>query len=602
MNDTVRLIIPVWGEAYIRKVLSLTLPAVLAPGNLPALCKMFDVEVVIVTESRLFEFIRVSKPFQGAAKICKIELIPLDDLLVDQAGDYGVVLTYALFRGFADLGPRMTETYLLFLNADFIVSDGSLRHLGQLMLQGRRRIHAPSFRVVLEEVWPELQSRVDTDTCSLRLPPREMAKVALAHKHPTVRARTVNQRLNHQKWMDQFYWYVDEETLIGYQSPLALVAIRPERVVTDPLLVWDFAFIPEAAPTLTPHFIADSDDFFMIEPQSRDTGSEMIRLGWVPVDEVAADLSVWLTKEQRESSEQLVIVHCGELPADLSDVIKESRAYMAQVHRRMSQKPAPHIGHPRLGQWFEDVKERQRTHGDRAHKSIAKERGLGVAALRALQTLYGRMFGSPPDVGKFHALWTGIVPIAEKIAACHRDSKSKVLSIKAHDWLQRGIGQHSAAPIDAGAAAFPADHYDLCICELATNELPKIGPLYRELRPLMKDRGRVIFKTVRSRNTPRAADLALGTFPDIDLSEIHFYGTSLTSLLGSVAVPALRPVSTRLFVRGLTLCALIVLAPLVRLANAYAARRDTTIFTAGWSSLLVEFTVKRSMPPQRETP
>jgi len=25
-----------------------------------------------------------------------------------------------------------------------------------------------------------------------------------------------------------FYWYVDEETLVGYQWPVALVAIKPE--------------------------------------------------------------------------------------------------------------------------------------------------------------------------------------------------------------------------------------------------------------------------------------------------------------------------------------------------------------------------------------
>src|SRR6516165_9313552 len=100
----------------------------------------------------------------------------------------------------------MTETYLLVLNADFIISDGSLRHLGELMREGKRLIHAPSFRVVLEDVWPELLARVDTSSWTLNVGSREMAKLALAHRHPTVKARTVNQRLNHQKWMDQFYW------------------------------------------------------------------------------------------------------------------------------------------------------------------------------------------------------------------------------------------------------------------------------------------------------------------------------------------------------------------------------------------------------------
>ena len=169
--------------------------------------------------------------------------------MTELPGDYGVVLTYALFRGFTDLGPRMTETYLLFLNADFIISDGSLRHLGKLMLEGKRVIHAPSFRVVLEDAWPKLQAAVNPSTGALDMGARDMVKLALAHKHVTVKARTVNQRLCHQTWMDQFYWYVDDATLIGYQWPVALVAIKPERVVMEPVLVWDYGFIPEAAPT-----------------------------------------------------------------------------------------------------------------------------------------------------------------------------------------------------------------------------------------------------------------------------------------------------------------------------------------------------------------
>jgi hypothetical protein len=600
MKETARLIIPAWGELYINKILSLTLPAILAPGNLPALSEMFNVEIVIVTESRLFEPIRASQAFNVAAKICKIQLVPLDDLLVNLASDYGVVLTCALFRGFADLGAHMTEVHLLFLNADFIVSNDSLRHVGQLMLQGKRLIHAPSFRVVLEDVWPELERRVDPNACILSLSSREMAKLALAHKHPTVRARTVNQRLCHQKWMDQFYWYVDEETLIGYQSPVALVAIKPERHVTEPALVWDFAFIPEAAPTLVPHYITDSDEFFMIEPQSRETGCEMIRIGWLPVDEIAADLSVWLTKEQRESSKQLVTIHAGDLPADLANVIGESRTYMADIYRRLSPKPAPHIAHPRLGQWFEDAKERQRRSSDGGPQQPAvNARGPLVAMLRALQGLYGRMFGSYPNVGASHALWMDIVPVARKIAGPYGDSNPEILWIKAADWWQRqGIKLNPAVLADGplrGAL------YELCICEVTFNELLTLDRLYQGLRPLIKDGGRVIFRCVRPKNAPGRVELLLDNFPDIDFSEIHFYGTSVTTFLHNVCVPALRPVSTRPLVRGMAICALIALAPLVRLANAYAARRDSTIFSAAWSILLLEFTVKRSRPQQSKT-
>ncbi len=202
--------------------------------------------------------------------------------------------------------------------------------LGELMRAGHRVIHSPSFRVVLEEVWPALEARVDPANAVLAVPPREMVKLALDHKHLTVKARTVNQQLYHQWCMDQFYWYVDEETLIGYQWPVALVAIKPERVLNEPTLVWDFGYIPDAAPNLPRYFIRDSDDFFMLEPQSRLTGEELVRPGWITVDEIVKFLNDWTTKEQRECGQQVLILHAGDLPPDIDSVVQESRHYMSR--------------------------------------------------------------------------------------------------------------------------------------------------------------------------------------------------------------------------------------------------------------------------------
>ena len=58
MTDKVRLIIPLWGSVYAEKLVSMTLPALLAPGNLPSLATMFEVEVVLVTEHKLVDYIR----------------------------------------------------------------------------------------------------------------------------------------------------------------------------------------------------------------------------------------------------------------------------------------------------------------------------------------------------------------------------------------------------------------------------------------------------------------------------------------------------------------------------------------------------------------
>src|SRR5262249_8308748 len=294
---------------------------------LPSLATMFDVEVMLVTEGKLIDYIRQAHSFERLTTICEVKFSLLDDLMPCEPGEYGVVLTAALFRGFVDLGAKVTETFLLFLNADFIIADGSYRRLGALMREGKRGIHAPRFRLGLEGGWPQLETRVDAESAVLAVTPREMAKLALTHKHLTVKARTVNQRLYHQWCMDQFYWYVDEETLIGYQWPIALVAIKPERAVTEPVLVWDFGYLPEAAPTLTLYSVPVSEFFSMMERKKGFTGEDLARRGGFSSDAIEKFLSEGTPHEQRRWGRELLTIHAGEFPADLDGVIAESRRY-----------------------------------------------------------------------------------------------------------------------------------------------------------------------------------------------------------------------------------------------------------------------------------
>lgn len=607
MAEPARLIIPVWGEAYVNEVLSVTLPAMLAPGNLPALCGMFEVELIIVTETRLFDMVRGHPSFHAAGRVCKTRLVPLDDLLTSVFTDYGMVLTYALFRGFADLGPRVTETYLLPFIADFVISDGSLRYLGGLMRQGMRVIHAPSFRVVAENVDPQLQALVDRSSSVLSVAPRALAKLALANEHPTVKARTINQRLYHLEWMDQFYWYVDDDTLIGYQSPPALVAVRPERFVSEPVSFWDYGFLPEAAPNAEPHLIGDSDDFFMIEPQSRNTGQEMTRIGWTSLDELARTESLRSTKEHRRFGDQLIKIHAADLPDGIGSVIKESRAFMAELQQKLSPTPASHIGHPLLGDWFEEASLRRRGSEDGAALPSAGERFAGsgsaggvapgvrvlASATKALQGLYCKMFGAPPKVSKFHPLWTEVSPVAQKIAGWQPTGRANVLWINSGNW--RRLADYDPRASDKRGRFFNKAPYDLCVCELALKEMSQLNKLYAALRPLMKDGGHVIFKTLKVGGIFDGAEIFLSCceFPDLDVSQINFHGAAIIAPLRALHARAMRPVATRPVARGAILCALIALAPLVWLANAWASRRNPSIFRATWTSLTVEFTVKR---------
>jgi hypothetical protein len=49
-----RIITYAWGERYVHELLSLTLPALLAPGNLPFVAASVPCELVILTEEQFF--------------------------------------------------------------------------------------------------------------------------------------------------------------------------------------------------------------------------------------------------------------------------------------------------------------------------------------------------------------------------------------------------------------------------------------------------------------------------------------------------------------------------------------------------------------------
>ncbi len=148
-REPARIITMAWGERYIDDLLSMAVPALMAPGNLPAFAEHFDSELVIVTELRFFDRIVAAPAVARLLQYCDLRLLPIDDLL---SSWYGVTLTYALVRGFADLGPAMTDTHLVFLNADFVVADGSYRKLAEMILRGERLVVSPSYCGILEEV------------------------------------------------------------------------------------------------------------------------------------------------------------------------------------------------------------------------------------------------------------------------------------------------------------------------------------------------------------------------------------------------------------------------------------------------------------------
>ena len=440
-RQPIRLITIAWGEKYIDQLFSLALPAILAPNNLPALARDFVCELIIVTEEAWFERLRRHPVFARLRQYCTIELRPIDDL-VNQPDAYGMTLTYGLFRGFEELGPAMIDKQLIFFNADFILADGSLRTVGEKIRAGERLILAPSYCVVSETVTPWLTARKDRDQGLIAVPPRELAAVALRNRHNTIRGKTVNQRAFSVEWMDQFYWLVDDQTLIGHQLPFAVVSMRPERALNDMCTFWDYGILSEACPTTARCIIGDSDDFLMIEMRSADTARDQLRLGWPEPKQIAGKLKQFITKDPISLARHTLLLHSGDLSPELDEAKAKLDQFVEAVLAELPPEPTHWVNHPIWAYHYPAFHQaREAFFGWRAAPAptgsspvtaVPEEAALPVLVpgwgLKAsVHRLYQRHFGRPPWFRPLHPRWADAQP-ALKLLRRHADSRTLVVS------------------------------------------------------------------------------------------------------------------------------------------------------------------------------
>lgn len=341
-----RIIGYAWGDSYVDELLNFAIPALLSPGNLPAVASEVKSELVLLSEQRLFGKILSHPVIAKVQELCAVRLVGLDDLITTSE-KYGMALTYVLHRAFADLGTAMTDHWLMFLNADFVIADGSLRNLLGHLRAGEHVVAAPSYCTVREELKPELRRQMSSHATSLAIAPRDLARLILRHRHNTVRGKTVNQDRYHVLQADQFYWQVDEDTLIGHQMPVAIVGMRPKRYLAEPNSYWDYGLIWELCPNTDVKVLGDSDEFLMLELRDRNVARDQIVPGRPNPRDLAERMITWVTPYQASFALQPLTLHAGEVPPGTEFARKRLGQFVGRVLSYAPNFPS-HTGHP---QW-----------------------------------------------------------------------------------------------------------------------------------------------------------------------------------------------------------------------------------------------------------
>lgn len=365
MPPKVSFLTVIWGEAYIERFASLALPSFLAPGNLPALSQLVDLEVVIMTQRDDIAFFEKHPAYRRLKALCPVRFVEIDDLVAN--GVYGVTLTLAYLRPIAQMGEKMLERHFLFMNADFVLADGSLRSLAQHILAGRAIVLGPSFRAAAEDVEPALHALIDQENGVLAVPPRKLTELSIQHPHPTTVAKTLNQGFCHTIHPNQFFWEVNEHCILGHYYLIFMLCLKPERVIRSINSYCDYAFIPELCPSGDEIAMGDSDEFFMLELQEREQERGLLRLGRPSDKEIARSLQFWTTAEHRRASRYPIVFHSRDLPPELAQVKQEATDFLDRIARRLG-PPRPHANHY---YWI---------HGTAAWRYLRESRGLSFDA------------------------------------------------------------------------------------------------------------------------------------------------------------------------------------------------------------------------------
>jgi 2-polyprenyl-3-methyl-5-hydroxy-6-metoxy-1,4-benzoquinol methylase len=477
----IKVLVPVWGYEFAQQFLNVSLPTLLAPGNLPALAKTLPTEFIFLTGRRDEPMIRQSEGYRQLSAVCPISFNLIDDIITQ--GNHSTTVTLAYLAAVRRAGKAMLDTCFFFLVSDYVLADGSLDSVIKLMYSGTSAVQAGNFQVIAEEAVPWLERQRKQGREPLVLQPRELMRYALTCIHPATIANTVNLPVSHNSHCNRLFWRVDADTLIGRFYLMHMLCIRPE--LTDFVIgaSCDYSFIPEMCPSGNVEVMTDSDRYLVIEVQPRRHEANFLRLGPARPKQIAASLSEWTTALHRDNARHTLIFHGADLPVSLSTAIGEADAFISEICGLLKPKPMPHRGHPywrgAMAAHYGDIGRRP---NEEDWQLMLGHRATWTTRLAGL--LRNLLLGRAPCVRRWHPRWPdflgprkaleGLLSDAERrlvIVSSRPTPMTNWLADKSENVLRIPVSRLARASLELNDAS--EDGFNACYLELGDAELDR---------------------------------------------------------------------------------------------------------------------------------
>jgi len=501
--SAVKLLLPAWGYRYVRQFLDTCLPTLLAPGNVPALGGALPCEFVLLTTREDAADVTAHPAWQRLAAICSARIEPIDDLVFDRG--HAVTITCAYARAVRAVGAGMRDTCFMFLLADFVLADGALANVLARVQAGASGVLAGNFQVVAEDMMPALRQLTDPDGV-VALAPRRLLALSLPHLHPSTALDVVGGSVGHQQGQNRLFWRVDAETLIGRFYLLHMIAIRPEVCDFEVGAACDYSFVPEMCPSNKVEIVTDSDDYLVVEVQSRAAMPRSMLWGPVAPQGLAAQLSEWTTERHRENAASTVIFHASAVPDDIAGRVAEADAFIAETCRHLSSQPQPHRNHP----YWTGGMAIQRASGSPARAGSEALEAEPAAPRRLLDFLWRLRFagfGQPPNLRAWHPRWPDFQLPAEALVRRFGNDKARVLVVSSTP--ETFVGWKPAPNCEITAidtarllardpgATLPEDQLDACIVFRCAGPEQGSSALLERVGELLKPEGLLLLVATR---------------------------------------------------------------------------------------------------------
>jgi hypothetical protein len=250
---------PVWGAGHLNLFLSVGLPSLLSPGNLPAFAANANCRYRIYTRPSERALLEASSTFQQTKALLPIEIIDIEEEIT--VPHRTMSDCHIDTMGLAD----REDAAAVFVPPDCVWSDGSLKRLLTIANSGKSVVHMCGIRLDRDAVVPQLAEHATDGGRVLSLQPRALVGMALNHLHPIAYSHFWNE-YDGGLMPANLMWTVPSEGLLlrcFHLHPLMVKSQVPfakfSSTIDDDLVLY-------ACPDKTrDHVVTDSDEILVFE-------------------------------------------------------------------------------------------------------------------------------------------------------------------------------------------------------------------------------------------------------------------------------------------------------------------------------------------------